>query len=387
MKLRASIPAEIFFDKEDIRAGRAADTDIPECLDAAGFFIAIVSRRYNNSTYCLHKELKRFLDHHQPECGRAIQIRLDRSADLPLPGVMPVEFADARGAFRVGTTEYEDALRRVTDPIVSELDKLYAASKMIFLAWSDDPQLEKEREYLQKEIEGRDLRVYPEAIAAFGEDVRLRKALQDSSASAHLLRMGDDEFENKQLQFAVQVGRPCVVASLNRAETRRGPEGSPTPMFLGQGNPTIAIANEIDRLLGREKRHERGRRSTLGKANLFFVYKPEFDSNLGIRLRQRMRNGGPFEILEPPRGSLAKGRYDQLDRAKAAILCRARADSDWFQREFDAISREIAVRQLYDVRRALYVPHAAEKGRFELGEKDRVLDSDEALDGFLRELQ
>jgi hypothetical protein len=125
----------------------------------------------------------------------------------------------------------------------------------------------------------------------------------------------------------------------------------------------------------------------LGKANLFFVYKPDSDSNLGIRLRQRMRNCGPFEVLEPPRGTLALGRYDQLDRAKAAVLCRAKADVDWFRREFDAISREIAERQLYDVRRALYVPHFAEKGQFELGEKDCFLDSEEALDGFLRELQ
>ena len=69
-KLRGRTKPEIFFDAEDLRAGRLLDTDIPACLSATGFFIAIVSRRYNNSTYCRQKELARFLRHQPPEAGR-----------------------------------------------------------------------------------------------------------------------------------------------------------------------------------------------------------------------------------------------------------------------------------------------------------------------------
>ena len=230
------------------------------------------------------------------------------------------------------------------------------------------------------------MRVYPDAIEAFQPDIRLRSALQECSASVHFLRAGHDDFEDRQLQLAVHVGRPCVVASLNPAETRGGPPGSPPPMFVAHGNPTISIANEIDRLMGRGKRDERGAQSSLGKANLFFVYQPDSDSILGIRLRQRMKNRGPFEILEPPRSTTADGRYDQLDRATAAVLCRVRADLGWFQREFEAISKEIAMRQLYDLRRALYLPSPG-KDRFELGEKDCIVSSDGELDRFLQELQ
>ena len=60
-KLRASTKPEIFLDKEDLRAGRVFDKDIPECLKATGYFLPIVTRRYNGSIYCQHKELARFL--------------------------------------------------------------------------------------------------------------------------------------------------------------------------------------------------------------------------------------------------------------------------------------------------------------------------------------
>ncbi|HEY6340699.1 MAG TPA: hypothetical protein VIY49_04335 [Bryobacteraceae bacterium] len=59
-----------------MRAGRAFDAEIPSCLDATGFFVALLSRSYNASTYCRHKELGRFLSHHPPESGRLIQARL-----------------------------------------------------------------------------------------------------------------------------------------------------------------------------------------------------------------------------------------------------------------------------------------------------------------------
>ena len=56
-KLRARTKPHIFLDSADLRAGRVFDRDIPQCLKATGFFVAIVSRRYNTSTYCRHKEL------------------------------------------------------------------------------------------------------------------------------------------------------------------------------------------------------------------------------------------------------------------------------------------------------------------------------------------
>ena len=56
-KLRARTKPEIFFDAHKLRAGRLFDVDIPACLSQTGFFVAMVSRRYNSSTYCRHKEL------------------------------------------------------------------------------------------------------------------------------------------------------------------------------------------------------------------------------------------------------------------------------------------------------------------------------------------
>ena len=69
---------------------------------------------------------------------------------LPVTGPLAVVFADARGDFPPDTDEYRRALGRVYEPIVSGLDNLYAHSKMVFLAWSSDPQLQEERRRLAR---------------------------------------------------------------------------------------------------------------------------------------------------------------------------------------------------------------------------------------------
>ena len=79
------------------------DTDIPASLGASVFFLAIVSPRYNTSTYCRHKELARFLRYNPPQSGRTIQIQLDPSATLPLPQSLAVSFASGEGLLNAGS--------------------------------------------------------------------------------------------------------------------------------------------------------------------------------------------------------------------------------------------------------------------------------------------
>jgi hypothetical protein len=85
-KLRAETKPEIFLDADpqSLRAGRLFDRDIPDCLDATEFFVAIVSPRYLSSEYCRQKELPRFLRNHGPGAGRLIQVRVDQAASFPL---------------------------------------------------------------------------------------------------------------------------------------------------------------------------------------------------------------------------------------------------------------------------------------------------------------
>lgn len=136
-KLRARSEPKIFFDDQGLRAGRQIDKDIPAFLEATGFFVALVSQRYDTSEYCKHKELAKFLSF-RDKSDRVIQVRLDLAVPLPLPDKKAVKFADSKRLFRSGTNEYDNALQSLYEPIVSKLDSLYAASKMIFLAWSAD---------------------------------------------------------------------------------------------------------------------------------------------------------------------------------------------------------------------------------------------------------
>lgn len=385
-KLRASTKPRVFFDSADLRAGRVFDRDIPDCLKATAFFLAIVSQRYNTSTYCRHKELAYFLRQNPPESGRVIQIQLDLSAELPLPKSLAVPFAIAKGALDPGSEEYKDRLQRVYEPIVHELDKAYAESKMIFLAWPGEEDVQEERAQLELEIEGRGLRVYPDAVDEFQSEVRLRSALESSTTSVHFFGARADEFAERQFRLAVQLGKPFIVASRERAEIRRGPAGSPASIWLNQGNPTIAVANAIDTLLGRGRREERNLGSRLGKTGLFLVFKPDVDHTLGLRLRQRIVNSGPFEVLEPRRNSPSNVRYEDLPHASAAVVCCGRAGKDWIDGEVDALNNAMVSGQLYDLRRAIYLSSPSPAEALDLIEGDRILRSDAELDSFLSDL-
>src|SRR5205823_10306237 len=111
------------------------------------------------------------------------------------------------GPYGPDSQEYEDSLRRVFEPIVHQLDILYARSRMVFLAWPADGTLQEERERIQLEIEARELRVYPEAIGEYESEVRLRNASEESATSVHFLGIQRDDFAESQFQMAVQVGK------------------------------------------------------------------------------------------------------------------------------------------------------------------------------------
>jgi TIR domain len=385
-KLRASTKPSIFFDTVELRAGRVFDADIPDALEATVFFLAMVSTRYNSSTYCRHKELTRFLRCNPAESGRTIQAHLDPSAALPLPQSLAVSFASGKDLLKAGSDEFRECLRRVYEPIVYELDKLYARSKMIFLAWPATAELQKERERLQAEIEGRGLRLFPEAIGEYESDIRFRDAFHESAASIHFFGPEEDHFAEQQFDLAVQVGKPAIVASRNQAEVRRGPAGSPPPIFLDQGNPTIAIANALDGALGRVRREQRASAGGLGKTGLYLVFKPDIDHTLGLRLRQRIINRGPFEILEPRPDLGNASRYEELSRARAALLCLGKAGNEWLSEELDALNSATVLGKFYDLRRAIYLKSASVTDNVELIEGDRILQSDNELDTFLAEL-
>lgn len=385
-RLRASIKPEIFFDTESLRAGREFNKEIAEYLEATAFFLAIVSQRYNTSTYSRHQELGYFLKDNPPESGRTIQIRLDLKADLPVEKALAVAFASATEPFSPGSEEFHQSLVKVYEPIVDLLDKLYAKSKLVFLAWPEEASLQEERKNLQLEIEGRGVRVYPNVVAEYEGPIRLRKALEESSVSVHFLGSQQDDFAAGQLQSAVQLGKPTIVASSVEAETRRGSMGSPDPIWLRQGNPTIAIANALDQVLGRGRREERNLGAGLGKTPLFLVYKPDVDYTLGLGLRQRIVNRGPFEVLEPKRDSPGT-RYEELSRARAALLCWGRAGKEWVEGELDELNRASAIAQLYDIRRAIYLKSPNHDNGIELFEGDRIVQTDAELNTFLTEVR
>lgn len=385
-KLRADTKPEVFLDTESLRAGRVFDKEIAECLEATAFFLAVVSKRYNTSTYSRHQELGHFLKHNPPELGRTIQVHVDLSAELPLEKALAVAFTSTTQLFNPGSEEFRQSLVKVYEPIVDILDKLHAKSKLVFLAWPEEASLQEERKNLESEIVGRGLRVYPNVVAEYESRIRLRKALEESSASVHFMGPQQDDFATDQLHAAVQLGKPAIVASSVQAEMRRGPVGSPDPIWLGQGNPTIAIANALDQVLGRGRREEKNLSAGLGKTPLFLVYKPEVDYTLGLGLRQRIVNGGPFEVLEPKRNSTST-RYEELSRARAALLCWGKAGREWVEGELNELNHATAIGQLYDIRRAIYLKPPSHDNGIELLEGDRILRTDSELEAFLREVR
>jgi hypothetical protein len=382
-KLRARTKPAIFFDDKDLRAGRVLDGDIAATLNETGFFVAMVSPKYNASVYCRQKELAWFLQRHPLDSGRLIQVRLDSSAALPVEKTLAVSFVNGRGPFRADSDDYQDALRKVYEPIAWELDRLYTASKLIFLAWPGDPTLEEERKRVEAELEGRGFRIFPEAVAEYESPDRLRAALQQCMASVHWFGNDPGPFDIRQWEEAVRVGKPCVLASKNAAEARLGPAGSPPPVYLDQGNPTISVAKAIEQIANIGKRDESSGQPSLGRLPVFLVFKPDSDAVLGIKLRKRIVGKGPFEVIVPPNEG---PRYEEIARARGAVLCRAKAGNDWFSGELDALNIAMASSRQFDLPRALLLPAPEDAAGLALFDDDSVLCSDDALDGFLARL-
>lgn len=380
-KLRARTRASIFFDDRSLRAGRVFDADIPAALDKTGFFLAFVSRRYNSSTYCKQKELRRFVQRNPPETGRLIQMLLDLGVTLPVEKSLAIAFADKTGLLRAGSSEYEDALRRIYEPVVTELDRLYAASKIVFLAWPSEPGLQDERERLRLELEGRGFRIYPEEVTDVEGEARLRAALTESTTSVHLFGAEADAFDLAQWDMAVRLGKPCVAASGSATETRRGPAGSPAPVYMQQGNPITAIAKAVEQIFGVGKRDERAAEEALGRTPVFLVYEASADATLGLKLRKRIKSRGPFDVIVPPNDP--QTRYEDLTRAKLALVCRAKAGREWLERELDELNRAISVSELFDLPRVLLVPPNDGVGL----DAEEIIHSEDALDAFLMKSQ
>jgi hypothetical protein len=228
------------------------------------------------------------------------------------------------------------------------------------------------------------MRVFPEAVAEYENDVRLRAALEKSVTSVHFFGLNPDAFDLHQWDVAVRLGNPCIIASRSPTEARRGPAGSPPPIYLDQGNPTVIIAKAIEQIVGIGRRNEREARQSLGRTPVFLVFQTDSDASLGLKIRKRIISRGPFEVIVPPNDKTA--RYQELSRAKAALLCRAKARLDWLEREFEALSGAMADGQLFDLRRALLVSDPQDVAGFPVLEGDAILDSEDALDNFLKQL-
>ena len=115
------------------------------------------------------------------------------------------------------------------------------------------------------------------------------------------------------------------------------------------------------------------------------VFKADSDATLGLKLRKRIISRGPFEVIVPP--SDPATRYGDLGRAKAAVLCRAKAGRDWLENELGALSTAMAASQFFDLRRALLIPESTDVAGLDVLDDDAVLHSEDALDTFLAGLQ
>jgi hypothetical protein len=326
-----------------------------------------------------------FLRQHSPEKGHLIQVHVDRSATLPVDKALAVPFFDDKGMFRPDNVAYDNALRRVSEPIVSELDKLYAGSKMVFLAWPCDSQLEGERKRLISEIEGRNLRVFPVAIADYEGDVRLRDALQQCATSVHFFGYHPQAFDRRQWEVAVQLNKPVILASLDPTEARRGPAGSPPPIYLGQGNPTIGIAGAVENVVGIGRREESDPGKSLGRTPVFLSFKEDSDAMVGLKLRKHIMGCGPFEVIVPPPDRTL--RFQEFNRAKAALVCRPRGDGIWLGQELKALYKAVVEYQMFDVRRALFLPDKDSVADVDMLGDDAILHSEQEVDAFLHQLE
>jgi hypothetical protein len=123
----------------------------------------------------------------------------------------------------------------------------------------------------------------------------------------------------------------------------------------------------------------------LGRTPVFLVFNGDPDALLGMKIRKRIISGGPFEVIVPPAGD-GGARYEELSRAKGALLCSAKAGRDWLAREVAGLNSAMVDSKVFDLRRALLVPAAEEVAGLDVFDEDEILRSEDEIGPFLEKL-
>jgi hypothetical protein len=76
-----------------------------------------------------------------------------------------------------------------------------------------------------------------------------------------------------------------------------------------------------------------------------------------------------------------------LSRARLALVCRAKAGSDWLRGELEALDTAMATSGLLDLRRALLLPSPDGAPGLEAFEGEEIVHSEDALDALLTQVQ
>src|SRR5437764_3824452 len=135
--------AEVWIDKDDLRASRNFEQDIPTSLESSAVLISLVSPTYIDRPYCVHQECRRFGElaaaRKQPKqrfAGREFAADLFgfRCPILPMPdnaywsGLIPgatdISFCDDVYTFPIASAAFEERFRVLLRELVSLLSRM-----------------------------------------------------------------------------------------------------------------------------------------------------------------------------------------------------------------------------------------------------------------------
>lgn len=317
---------EVWFDSDRLQTGDVFKQEIRDQLNSTMIFVAVVSRAYLQSGYCMAEEFDYFLN----VFGRdVIQLQIQALADddtPPLSDPIYEHLYDPSSNLPVRDVDLDNKLHKPIASIRSKLESARAACPKIYLAQPAADALKVSTQQLARALHRARLAVLPaQVVTTRTLPSRIRKWIEDSRLSIHI--SSPDPLSTSQLEIAQDTGLPTLILP-------RPPRESELPAIVEQTNTLLDQT---------APRHE-----------IYFVYDYYSDHQHAAPITNQLAalQSGRQVVFPQPGETYHQKKILESD---GIVLFRREAPLAWFESHREKLKQMTALRRNSIAKEAYYV--------------------------------
>jgi hypothetical protein len=359
----------IWQDAKDIRFGQNWKDEIKEGITGSAVFLAILSPGYQISEWC-GRERKCFLEQFPKADDMKVPLKVgsayrflkiiktpwDEDAHLEFfAEAQHLDFfqRDAAGIDRElmpGTEPFRVRLEEAAHHIAALLKSMRRMGESVFVA-SPAEDVAESCESLRNELRAQGYVVRPEGpLDSLYSDKAIRKEIDPALLSIHLLGGRYDQFAERQIRLAADLGKKMVfwfpkgALATSDAEQRsllesiRNAKGITSPYSLFEDVAVRNMIGEVLHTLKPDRTPEAHRNGDGPSVYLICDRSTPEDSDFAEQLRERIQATEGLQVLlpepKPPAGvSIEDAHQTRLRQCDGVLLYRKAAPLPWLQQQ------------------------------------------------------